>query len=215
MIVVGLTGGMGMGKSFAARVFRRLGVPVFDADAAVHRLQALGGAAVRAIEASFPGTVVDGAINRDRLRAAVLADRAALGRLEAILHPMVRAEEERFVARARRAGRRMVVLDIPLLLETGGRARVDRVVVVSAPRAVQVARARRRRRMSDDDIARVLGRQMSDAEKRRAADVVIRTGLSRHHAQRQVRRLVARWRGFGETGGRRVVRRATPLGGVA
>lgn len=194
MIVVGLTGGMGMGKSFAARTFRNARVRVFDADAAVHRLQARGGAAVRRIEAAFPGVAVNGAVDRTRLRAAVLGDGGAFERLEAILHPMVRREEARFVAGARRAGARVVVLDVPLLLETGGDKRVDVVVVVSAPRAVQAARVRRRRRMSDADIAGMLARQMPDAEKRRRADVVVRTGLSRFHAQRQVRRLLMRLR---------------------
>ena len=190
MIVIGLTGGIGMGKSFAAKVFRRAGVPVFDADAAVHRLQAEGGAAVRAIEAAFPGTAVSGAVDRSKLRAAVLGRPEAFKRLEAILHPMVRGAERRCVAAARRAGSRVVVLDVPLLLETAGERRVDLVVVVSAPPSVQIARVRRRRRMSEADIAGLLARQMPDAEKRRRADVVIRTGLSRHHAQRQVRLLL-------------------------
>jgi dephospho-CoA kinase len=192
VIVIGLTGGIGMGKSFAAKIFRRSGVPVFDADAAVHRLQARGGAAVPAIEAAFPGTAPDGAVDRGKLRAAVLGRPEAFRRLEAILHPMVRDAERRFVAAARRAGRRAAVLDVPLLLETGGERRVDVVAVVSAPRSVQIARVRRRRRMSEADIAGLLARQMPDAEKRRRADVVIRTGLSRHHAQLQVRRLLRR-----------------------
>jgi dephospho-CoA kinase len=196
MIVIGLTGGMGMGKSFAAKTFRAAGLPVFDADEAVHRLQARGGAAVRAIEAAFAGACAGGAVDRGRLRAALRDDPSGFKRLEAILHPMVRREEQRFVARARRAGRRAVVLDVPLLLETGGEKRVDVVVVVSAPRAVQIARIRRRRKMSEADIAGLLARQMPDREKRRRADAVIRTGLSRHHAQRQVRRLLTRLRGI-------------------
>ena len=135
MIILGLTGGIGMGKSTAAAAFRRARIPVFDADAAVHRLQARGGRAVRAIAAAFPGTVRDGAVDRAALRHAVLGKPEALTRLEGILHPMVRQEERAFVARARRRGTRAVVLDIPLLLETGGDRRVDRIVVVSAPRA--------------------------------------------------------------------------------
>jgi dephospho-CoA kinase len=190
MIILGLTGGIGMGKSTAAAAFRRARIPVFDADAAVHRLQARGGHAVRAIEAAFPGTVRDGAVDRVALRQAVLGRPDALARLEAILHPMVRQEERSFVARARRRGDRAVVLDIPLLFETGGDARVDRAVVVSAPRSVQMQRVRARRRMSAADIAAVIARQMPDAEKRRRADVVVHTGLSRHHALRTISRLI-------------------------
>ncbi len=188
MIVVGLTGGIGMGKSTAARALRRAGIMVFDADAAVHRLQAPGGRALPAIATAFPGTVRGGVLDRVALRAAVLADRARLRVLEGILHPMVQAEQRRFLARARGAGRRMAVLDVPLLFETGGAARVDKVMVVSAPRAIQMARVRQRRRMSDGEIARVIALQTPDAEKRRRADVVIRTGLSRFHATRAIRR---------------------------
>jgi dephospho-CoA kinase len=189
MKIIGLTGGMGMGKSTAAATFRRAHIPVFDADATVHRLQAAGGRAIRAIEAAFPGTTTDGAVNRPALREAVLGKSDALARLEAILHPMVRQEERAFVARARRAGSRIVVLDIPLLFETGGR-KVDRVVVVSAPRAVQMHRVRLRRKMNSADIAAIIARQMPDAEKRRRADIVVRTGLSRFHALRALRRLI-------------------------
>jgi dephospho-CoA kinase len=190
MIVLGLTGGIGMGKSTAAATFRRARIPVFDADAAVHRLQARGGRAVRAIEAAFPGTVRDGAVDRMALREAVLGNPDALARLEGILHPMVEHEERAFVARARRRGKRAVVLDIPLLFETGGDARVDRVVVVSAPRSVQIQRVRGRRRMNAADIAAVIARQMPDAEKRRRADTVVSTGLSRHHSLRTLSRLI-------------------------
>ena len=191
MIVVGLTGGIGMGKSTAARALRLAGIPVFDADAAVHRLQAPGGRALPAIAAAFPGTVQGGVLDRAALRAAVLADRARLRVLEAIIHPMVQAEQRRFLARARGAGRRMAVLDIPLLFETGGAARVDRVMVVSAPLAIQMARVRRRRGMSDGEIARVIAWQTPDAEKRRRADVVVWTGLSRFQATRAIRRWLA------------------------
>jgi dephospho-CoA kinase len=190
MIILGLTGGMGMGKSTAAAAFRRARIPVFDADAAVHKLQARRGRAVQAIAAAFPGTVCDGAVDRAALRHVVLGNPCALSRLESILHPMVRQEERAFVARARRRGVRAVVLDIPLLLETGGEQRVDRIVVVSAPSEVQMHRIRARRRMSDADIKAVIARQMPDAEKRRRADVVIRTGLSRNLTQRQMRRLI-------------------------
>jgi dephospho-CoA kinase len=189
MRVIGLTGSIAMGKSTAAAAFRRAGVPVFDADAAVHRLQAPGGAAVAPIGRAFPGTVHDGVIDRPALRRAVLADPAQLRRLEAILHPMVRAETRRF--RHRRAGARQVVLDVPLLLETGGDRRVDCIAVVTAPPEVQLQRLRRRGSMTESQLRSVLARQMPDSEKRRRADVLIRTGLSRHHAQRQVRHLIA------------------------
>jgi dephospho-CoA kinase len=191
MRVVGLTGGMGMGKSTAAAAFRRAHIPVFDADAAVHRMQAKGGRAVRAIGEAFPGTVRQGAVDRAALREAVLNDRGALSRLEGILHPMVEAEERAFVGRARRAGARAVVLDIPLLFETKGEKRVDTVVVVTAPPSVQIHRVRRRRRMNTADILAVIARQMPDREKRRRADLVVRTGLSRHHTLRVLRRFIS------------------------
>lgn len=188
--MIGLTGGIGMGKSTIAAAFRRLRVPVFDADAAVHRLQGRGGAAVRAIGQAFPGTVRGGAIDRAALRALAVPDPSAMRRLERILHPMVRGMEQRFLRRARRAGRGLAVLDIPLLLETGGERRVDTVMVVSAPAAVQRARVRARRRMTDGQINAIVARQMPDREKRRRAGVVIHTGLSRFHALRQLRRFL-------------------------
>lgn len=190
MIVLGLTGGIGMGKSNAASIFRRLGLPVFDADAAVHRLQRRGGRAVGPIGAAFPGTVRDGRVNREALRQAVLGRPDQLSRLERIVHPLVRDEERRFLAAARRAGRRAVVLDIPLLFETRGEGRVDAIVVVSAPASLQRSRVLSRGGMSPDRLAAILARQMPDREKRRRADVVICTGLSRHHTQRRIRRLV-------------------------
>ena len=190
MIVLGLTGGIGMGKSTAAAAFRRAHIPVFDADAAVHRMQGRGGKAVRPIAEAFPGTVRDGEVDRVALRQAVLGKPDALTRLEGILHPMVRQEEQAFVARARRHGSRAVVLDIPLLLETGGDKRVDRIIVVSAPRAVQIQRIRARRRMSDADVKAVIARQMPDAAKRKRADVVIKTGLSRNASLKALSRLI-------------------------
>lgn len=194
MKIIGLTGGIGMGKSTAAAAFRRAHIPVFDADLAVHRLQAPGGRAVRVIAALFPKAVTEGRggprVDRARLRDLVLGQPDQLRRLEQLIHPMVRQEEYAFLARARRAGARAAVLDIPLLFETDGDKRVDMVVVVSAPRSVQINRVRQRRRMSEADIAAVIARQMPDREKRRRADVVIRTGLSRFHAQRALRRLI-------------------------
>jgi dephospho-CoA kinase len=190
MITLGLTGGMGMGKSTAAAVFRRARIPVFDADAAVHRLQARGGQALPAIAAAFPGTVTGGVLNRAKLRDAVLSNPAALHRLEAILHPLVRAQQRRFLARARAAGQPIAVLDIPLLFETGGDRLVDVVLVVSAPPDVQRARVRARRSMTNAQTAAVLAKQMPDAEKCARGDFVIKTGLSRFHATRAIRRLI-------------------------
>ena len=191
MKLVGLTGGIGMGKSTAAASFRRLGLPVFDADAAVHQLQAPGGRAVRAVAAAFPGAASGRGLDRSELRRQVLADPAALQRLEAIMHPLVRAEQQSFIARARRAGRTAAVLDVPLLFETGGDRHVDLVVVASAPLSVQLARVRRRRRMTDSQIRAIVQKQMPDQAKRRRADHVIQTGLSRFHAQRRVRQIVS------------------------
>jgi dephospho-CoA kinase len=194
MQVIGLTGGIGMGKSTAAKVFRQAGVQIFDADAAVHALQAPGGAALPAIGAAFPGTVRGGRLDRPALRAAVLNDAPALKRLEGIIHPLVRRAEQRFVQSGRRRRDRAVVLDIPLLLEgrheRSRRDRIDHVVVVSAPRAVQVQRVRRRGRMTDAQIAAVIARQMPDRQKRRLADLVVHTGLSRYHAWRSLRRFI-------------------------
>ena len=191
MRVIGLTGGIGMGKSTAAAEFRRRRIPVFDADATVHRLQGPGGAALAPIAAAFPGTVSNGLLDRARLRSA-LTDPAALTRLERIIHPLVRQAERQFLARARAGGRALVVLDIPLLFETGGDKRVDHVMVTSAPAAVQRARVVARGRMTGAQIDAVLRRQLPDAERRRRADTVIRTGLSRFHAVAQIRRALAR-----------------------
>lgn len=194
MKILGLTGGIGMGKSTAANTFRRLGVPVFDADAAVHRLQGPGGRAVAPIGAAFPGTLheVRGrkAVDREALRRAVLGNPEALRRLERIVHPLVRDEERRFLAAARRRGEPMVVLDIPLLFETSGARRCDAVVVVTAPAAVQRWRVLRRPGMTEQRLKAILARQTPDAEKRRRADHVVTTALSRHHAQRRIRQIV-------------------------
>jgi dephospho-CoA kinase len=195
MKIIGLTGGIGMGKSTASAIFRRHRVPIFDADQAVHELQAVGGRAVRPIEAAFPGTTRDGAVDREALRRAVLGNPEALKVLERLVHPLVRDAEKRFLAAARRAGKSIVVLDIPLLLETGGEKRVDEVVVVSAPAAVQAARVMRRPGMTRERLAAIRARQMPDGEKRLHADVVIHSGLSRHFAVAAIRRLMHRLRG--------------------
>ena len=195
MHVIGLTGGIGMGKSTAAAAFRRAHIPVFDADAAVHRIQGPDGRALRAIETTFPGTVTTDpqnrrVLNRAALRSRVLTDPQALKRLESIVHPLVRREELIFLARVRREGARIAVLDIPLLLETGGDQLVSLVLVVSAPRPIQIARVRQRRNMDPAQVQAVLARQMPDAEKRRRADLIVRTGLSRNHALKTIQRLI-------------------------
>lgn len=190
MKIIGLTGGIGMGKSTAAAAMRRAGLPVFDADAEVHRLQATGGQAVPMIARLIPGAVRDGRIDRAVLRRAVIADASLFTRLERIMHPLVRASQARFLARARRAGWRWAVLDIPLLFERGGYLSCDLIVVVSAPRALQLQRVRRRRGMSEAEALALIARQMPDVEKRRRADLVISTGLSRWHSLRQIRRMM-------------------------
>lgn len=179
-----------MGKSTAAAIFRRAAIPVFDADAAVHDLQGRGGGGVRSIGAAFPGSVRNDEIDRDLLRGVVLERRDGLAQLERILHPLVRQKEQAFLRRMRRAGKSIAVLDIPLLLETGGERRTDLVVVVSAPPAVQEQRVRRRRRMTAAEASAMIARQMPDREKIRRADIVVRTGLSRHHTYRVISRLI-------------------------
>jgi dephospho-CoA kinase len=179
VIVIGLTGSIGMGKSTAAKILRRLGLPIHDADRCVHRLMGKGGAAVAAVEAAFPGVVRDGAVDRTELGRRVFGDDAKLKRLEAILHPLVRREEQRFLHYCRAQGRRIVVLDIPLLFETGGDRRCDTVIVVSAPHFLQDQRVLRRRGTSRQRLEEIRAKQMSDAEKRRRADYVVQTGGSK------------------------------------
>lgn len=176
MIVIGLTGSIGMGKTTAAGYFAAAGLPVHDADVTVHRLYA--GAAAAPIELAFPGTVHNGVVDRPALSARVLGDAAALARLEAIVHPLVRAAEADFVAAAARAGATLAVLDIPLLFETGAEARVDVRVVVSAPADVQRARVLARPGMTEARLDTILARQLPDAEKRRRAHVVLDSGGS-------------------------------------
>lgn len=184
---IGLTGSIGMGKSAIAAMFARFGIPVFDADAEVRRLQGPGGAALAAIEAAFPGTTGPAGVDRAALGAAVFGRPAALARLEAILHPLVGRAQARFLARYR--GRRAVLLDIPLLFESGGAGRADLVAVASAPARVQRARVLARAGMSPAKFAAVLAHQLPDAEKRRRADRVIETGRGRLATFRAVRAL--------------------------
>ena len=199
MLVIGLTGSIGMGKSNAARMLRRLGLPVHDADAAVHGLMAKGGAAVAVVEAVFPGVSEAGAVDRQRLAARVLGDPAALDRLEAILHPLARTSARAFLARQARLGRPMAVLEIPLLFETDGDELCDAVIVVSAPASTQRARVLARPGMTEARFRAILARQMTDLEKRRRADFVVQTGLDKAHALRQLRAIVRLLRERGAT----------------
>lgn len=190
MIVIGLTGSIGMGKSEVCRMFAGLGVPVHDADAAVHDLYAPGGAAVAPVQAAFPGTVTGGAVDRDTLSRRVVGDSQALARLEAIVHPLVRDHQRRFLDRAAAAGERMVVLDIPLLYESGGEDRVDYVVVVSAPYEIQSRRVLARTGMTEEKFQGILAEQMPDDEKRRRADYVVPTDGTLQRTLRYVRTIV-------------------------
>lgn len=192
MIVLGLTGSIGMGKSTAAADFRRLGIPVHDADVAVHRLLEQGGVAVPVVEAAFPGVTREGAIDRAALGQRVFDDNDALDRLEALLHPLVWRDQERFLAHARALRKRLVVLDIPLLFETGAERRCDAVAVVTAPRFLQEHRVLTRPGMDRTRLRAVLARQMPDPEKRRRADFVIRTGLGRARSLRDIRKIIRR-----------------------
>ena len=194
MFVLGLTGGIAMGKSTAAAIFASFGVPVFDADAAVHALLAPGGAAVAPVDAAFPGCRSPaGGIDRKALGAMVFDRPDQLARLEAILHPLVQAAEARFLRQAAAAGRRVVVLDIPLLFETGAERRLDAVAVVSAPGFVQAQRVLRRG-MAPERLAAIRNRQLPDAEKRRRADFVIPTGLGRRVSTVAIARILDRVR---------------------
>ncbi|OUJ13172.1 dephospho-CoA kinase [Acetobacter okinawensis] len=190
MKILGLTGGMGMGKSTVATLLRRAGLSVFDADAVVHHLQAPGGAALPPIARLVPEAVKDGQLDRAALRQAVLAHPALLKKLEAIMHPLVRQARTCFLRRSRRQGAAWVVLDIPLLFETGGNRLCHQVVVVSAPTWVQRRRVALRRNMPHTQARRLIACQMPDARRVQKADTVIRTGLSIMETERQVRRLL-------------------------
>jgi dephospho-CoA kinase len=176
MIVLGLTGGIAMGKSTVAAMFAARGIPVFDADAVVRALYARNGAAVPLLQQAFPAAVIDGAVDRAKLSELVLHDDAALKRLENIVHPLVRYAENAFLAAAKASGARLAVLEIPLLFESGGTSRCDRVAVVSAPAPSQRARALARPGMSAEKFRQIAARQLPDADKRSRADFVIPTG---------------------------------------
>ncbi len=189
MFVLGLTGSIGMGKSTTAAMFRDEGIPVFDADGAVHDLYR--GAAVPSVEAAFPGTTREGTIDRGRLADRVLGNPEALKRLESIVHPLVREARNSFLRQAEAEGARLVVIDVPLLFETGGDAQVDAVAVVSAPESVQNARVMARPGMTPERLSAIKARQVPDEEKRRRAQFTIDTGKGLDEARAQVRKLIA------------------------
>ncbi|MCK5934462.1 MAG: dephospho-CoA kinase [Fulvimarina manganoxydans] len=189
MIRLGLTGSIGMGKSTTAEMFVAEGIPIHSADAAVHRLYA--GRAAPLIEDAFPGVVENGVVDRARLSERVLGDKTALKRLEAIIHPLVREEEERFVAEAEAGGSWLVVLDIPLLYETGAEARCDKVLVVTAAPDIQQARVLARPGMTAQKFEAILRSQVPDAEKRRRADFLVETGSGIEPARMRVRQIIA------------------------
>jgi dephospho-CoA kinase len=188
MIVLGLTGSVGMGKSATAKMFEREGVPVFDADAAVHQLYEEE--AVPLIEKAFPGTTLNGAVDRKRLSEKVVGNKEALNRLESIVHPLVKTARLAFLDHARASGAKVALLDIPLLFETGGIEGIDKIAVVSAPLDVQKKRVLSREGMSEEKFNAILARQMPDAEKRRRADYVIDTSKGFDAAREDVRAIL-------------------------
>jgi dephospho-CoA kinase len=198
MIVLGLTGSVGMGKSATAKMFADEGVPVFDADAAVHGLYE--GEAAAPIEAAFPGTVSAGRVDRERLSRAVVGNSEAFAKLEAIIHPLVRKARKDFLIAAKAKGAEVAVLDIPLLFETGGERKVDKIVVVSAPEPVQKERVLARPGMTDEKFSAIVAKQMPDSEKRKRADFVIDTSRGFKAAREDVRAIL---RTLSETKGKR------------
>lgn len=200
MIVLGLTGSIGMGKSTTAKMFAKAGVPVHDSDESVHRLYS--GAAAPLVEAAFPGTVVDGVVDRTALSQKVVGNPEAIARLEQIVHPLVRADADRFVAANREAGTPLIVLDIPLLFETGRTSRVDKIVVVSARPEIQRERVLSRPGMTPEKFKAILARQTPDAEKRRRADFVIDSSQGMEAAREQVHAIIRELTGKARAGSR-------------
>jgi dephospho-CoA kinase len=193
--VIALTGSIAMGKTETAKMFARLGVPVYDADQAVHALYERDGAAVEPIQKLFPGAVKRGRVDRGELAKRIAGDPVALYRLESVVHPLVAKQRHAFLADAAAKGADVVVLDIPLLFETGGEKSVDAVVVVSAPRDVQLARVLARPGMTQEKFAALEARQMPDAEKRAKADYIIDTSKGLNDAFESVKRVIAAVRG--------------------
>jgi dephospho-CoA kinase len=190
MIVVGLTGSIAMGKSETAKLFRARGIPVFDSDAVVHALYAWGGEGVEALRAVAPSAIIDDSVDRARLAALTAASPGLLKQVEAAIHPLVRQKQEQFLAAAMKSGTRIAVLDIPLLFETGRDKDVDRIVVVSAPAALQEKRALARPGMTREKLDFILSRQVPDSEKRARAHFVVDTSVSIEDAARQVDHIV-------------------------
>ena len=191
MLNIGLTGSIGMGKSTTAAMFREAGIPVYDADAAVADLYLTGGAAVEPLEAAFPGVTKDGAVDREALRQRVLGDDAAMAKLNSVVHPLLGKDRIAFYQRAEQAGADMVVLDIPLLFETGGHLNMDVVVVASAPAQMQRERVLARPGMTADRLDAILARQLHDTEKRAKAHFVVDTGRGLEAARQQVAEIIA------------------------
>lgn len=190
MLLIGLTGSIGMGKSETAKMFRALGVPVYDADAAVHELYEKGGKAVEPIRAAFPAAIVDDAVDRKALSRAVLGLPGEMKKLEAIVHPLVGEAQLNFLRECAAAGHRMIVLDVPLLYETGGETRVDVVVVVSAPYDLQKTRVLARPDMDEAKFAAIHAKQVPDADKRARADFIVESDKGLDHARAQVEKIV-------------------------
>jgi dephospho-CoA kinase len=189
MRIIGLTGSIGMGKSTTLQMFADAGVPVYDADAAVHAVYA--GEAAPAVEAAFPGTTSGGKVDRQKLSQRVLGDPAALKKLEQIVHPMLAAHRQKFLDDATKAGAPVVLMDVPLLFETGGEKRMDAVIVVSAPAGVQRERVLARENMTIDKLEAILARQMPDAEKRKRADFVVDTSRGLEPVRAEVKDILA------------------------
>jgi dephospho-CoA kinase len=189
MIILGLTGSIGMGKSTTAKLFAEAGVPVYDADATVHKVYE--GEAAPAIEAAFPGTTVNGKVDRARLSAKVVHDPAAIRQLEQIVHPMLRTYHQKFLDNAERSGAPVAVVDVPLLFETGGEKRVDAVVVVTTSPENQRERILARGTMTNEALEAILARQMPDAEKRKRADFVVDTSHGLEHVRARIRDILA------------------------
>jgi dephospho-CoA kinase len=189
MIILGLTGSIGMGKSTTAKLFAEAGVPVYDADAAVHRLYE--GEAAPAIEAAFPGSTADGKVDRNRLSAQVVHDPSAIKRLEQVVHPMLGASRQKFLDEAERSGAPVAVVDVPLLFETGGEKRVDAVVVVTTSPENQRERILARGTMTPEAFDSILARQLPDAEKRKRADFIVDTSHGLEPVRAQIRDILA------------------------
>lgn len=191
MILIGLTGSIGMGKSTTAKMFAEAGVPVWDADSAVHAIYGPDGTGTRALAKLVPDAIGPDGVDRAKLRAAIIEDADLLPKVEALIHPLVGEDRARFLAEARERGAPLVVCDIPLLFETGGNAAFDKVVVVSAPADVQRARVLERPGMTDRDFEAILAKQVPDAEKRARADFVVDTSKGLEHARDQVLAIIA------------------------